>query len=99
MTPSRIKDPRLSARIEPSEMAWLGHITPITEHYCREVRRRDYRGKKLACWMHVRFNNMPMLLALADSGAEGAAPGLQPYPAHAEQEIARLSVKLTGRVS
>jgi adenosylhomocysteinase len=70
MTSSRIKDPALSAGIEESEIAWLRYVTPITNYYCREVSQRDYRGKRLACWMHIRFNNMPMMLALAESGAE-----------------------------
>jgi adenosylhomocysteinase len=70
MTPSRIKDAGLAAQIEDAELAWLRHIAPITEHYCQEISQRDYRGKKLACWMHVRFNNIPMMLALAESGAE-----------------------------
>ena len=72
MTPSRIKDAGLSARIEEEEIAWLRYVTPITEHYCREISQRDYRGKRLACWMHIRFNNVPMLLAPAESGAEVA---------------------------
>nr|NIV28915.1 hypothetical protein [Anaerolineae bacterium] len=58
MTSSRIKDPGLSARIEEAEIAWLRYVTPITEHYCREISQRDYRGKRLACWMHIRFNNI-----------------------------------------
>jgi adenosylhomocysteinase len=70
MTSSRIRDPGLSAQIEEAEVAWLRYVTPITEHYCQEISQRDYRGKKLACWMHIRFNNIPMLLALAESGAE-----------------------------
>ena len=65
-----IKDPALAGQIDENELAWLRYVTPITEHYCRQVRAQDLRGKRLACWMHVRFNNMPMLLALADSGAE-----------------------------
>ena len=36
---------------------------------------------------------------LFDGGAEGAPPGVQPYPSALEQEIARLSVKLHGAVS
>jgi adenosylhomocysteinase len=70
MTSSRIKDAGLSARIEEAEMAWLRYVTPITEHYCREISQRDYGGKRLACWMHIKFNNVPMMLALAESGAE-----------------------------
>jgi adenosylhomocysteinase len=70
MTLSRIKDPGLAAQIEDAELEWLRHITPITEHYCHEISQRDYRGKRLACWMHIRFNNLPMMLALAESGAE-----------------------------
>jgi adenosylhomocysteinase len=70
MTPSRIRDLKLSAQIGEEELAWLRHVAPVTEHYCREISQRDYRGKKLACWMHIRFNNLPMMLALAESGAE-----------------------------
>jgi adenosylhomocysteinase len=33
---------------------------------------------------------------LFDGGAEGARPGVQPYPSDLEQEIARLAVKLNG---
>lgn len=67
---ARIKDPELRLAITDNELAWLRYVTPITEHYCSQVRERDYRDKRLACWMHMRLNNMPMLLALADSGAE-----------------------------
>ncbi|MEA2002639.1 MAG: adenosylhomocysteinase [Actinomycetota bacterium] len=67
---SRIKDGSLAAAISDSEIAWLRHVTPITEHYCRQVARQDHRGKRLACWMHVRFNTIPWTLALAESGAE-----------------------------
>lgn len=70
MTSSRIKDPRLASQVEEADVAWLRHITPITEHYCRKISQQDYRGKKLACWMHIRLNNISMLLALAESGAE-----------------------------
>jgi len=70
MNSSRVKDPGLSARIEETDIAWLRYVTPITEHYCREISQRDYRGKKLACWMHISPNALPMMLALADGGAE-----------------------------
>jgi adenosylhomocysteinase len=70
MTSSRIKDPGLSAAIDEAEMAWLRYVMPITEHYCREISQRDYRGKRLACWIHITSNTPPMLLALAESGAE-----------------------------
>ena len=59
MTSSRIKDPKLAAEVDEAELDWLRHVTPITQHYCREIGRRDYRGKKLACWMHIRFNDLP----------------------------------------
>ena len=67
---SRIKDASLAAAISDNDVAWLRYVTPITEHYCRQVALRDYRGKRLACWMHVRFNVIPWILALADSDAE-----------------------------
>jgi hypothetical protein len=59
MTSSRIKDAGLDARIEEAEIAWFCYVTPITEHYCREISRRDQRGKKLACWIHIRLNDQP----------------------------------------
>lgn len=70
MNSSRVKDPGLSARIEEAEIAWLRYVMPITEQYCREISQRDYRGKRLACWMHITSIASPMLLALAESGAE-----------------------------
>ncbi|UCC85815.1 MAG: adenosylhomocysteinase [Anaerolineales bacterium] len=70
MTSSRIKDPGLSAQVEEAELAWLRYIMPITEHYCRQISQRDYRGKRLACWTHIRFNMLPLGLALVESGAE-----------------------------
>ena len=70
MNSSRVKDPGLSARIEEAEIAWLRQVTPITEQYCREISQRDYRGKRLACWMHITPSVLPMSLALAESGAE-----------------------------
>jgi hypothetical protein len=60
MTRSRIKDPGPSARIAEDEIAWLRIVTPITQHYCRQISRQDYRGKKLACWMHIKRNNLPV---------------------------------------
>ena len=70
MNSSQVKDPGLSAQIPDAEIDWLRYVMPITEHYCREISQRDYRGKRLACWMHIKLNNLPMMLALAESGAE-----------------------------
>jgi len=70
MSSSIIKDSELSGQIEEAAIAWLRYTTPITEHYCREISQRDFRGKRLACWMHISFNTVPMMLALADAGAE-----------------------------
>ena len=70
MSASRIKDSELSARVEEAEIVWLRYVTPVTEHYCREISQRNYRGKRLACWMHIRFNTLPMMLVLQRSGAE-----------------------------
>ncbi|MFN8380107.1 MAG: adenosylhomocysteinase [Anaerolineae bacterium] len=66
----RIRDPGPAHRLSDNELAWIRRVTPITEHYCQIIRQRDYRGKKLACWMHITENSVPMLLALAESGAE-----------------------------
>ena len=41
---------------------------PITERYRREIEQRDYRTKRLACWMHITLNSVPMMLALQEYG-------------------------------
>jgi adenosylhomocysteinase len=69
-TTSRIKDPALFAAVSEEELAWLRYVTPVTEHYCRHVASRAFDGKRLACWMHLRFNTLPWLLALAESGVD-----------------------------
>lgn len=70
MPSSRIKNPALATQIEEEQISWQRYVTPITEHYCRQIASRDYRGKRLACWFHITFNSIPMLLALKASGAE-----------------------------
>jgi len=70
MASSRIKNPDLAAQIDEGQLAWHRYITPITEHYCRQIAQRDYRGKRLAYWGHIKFNIIPMMLSLKKSGAE-----------------------------
>jgi adenosylhomocysteinase len=71
MEPSRIRDPRLAASIEEGEIAWLRHVSPITDHFCRRIEKRDYRGKRLAYWGHITFQNIiTMMPALQQAGAE-----------------------------
>lgn len=70
MIRSRIKDPGIGERIDEAELGWLRTVTPITEHYCQQISKRDYQGKRLACWMHLTLTNSMMMLALAESGAE-----------------------------
>jgi adenosylhomocysteinase len=70
MPVSRIKNPDLASQIDMSQLAWHRHITPITEHYCRQIARRNYRGKRLAYWGHITCNMISMLLALKQTGAE-----------------------------
>jgi adenosylhomocysteinase len=70
ITPSRVREPGVPPEVTENELAWLHHAAPVTDSYRREVARRDYRGKRLACWMHVRLNTASMLSALAESGAE-----------------------------
>ena len=72
MTGSRIKDPGLAARFDEDALAWHRYVTPITEHYCRKIGKRDYRGKRVAYWGHI-VGNVPMFLALQASGAEVVA--------------------------
>jgi len=37
MVSSRIKNPDLAAQIDEGQLAWQRYITPITEHYCRQI--------------------------------------------------------------
>jgi adenosylhomocysteinase len=69
--PSRIKNPDLAAQFDGGQLAWLRYVTPITEHYVRQIAQRDYRGKRLAYWGHItRQNLLTMMLALKQAGAE-----------------------------
>ena len=71
MVSSRIKNPGLAAQIDEGQLAWHRYITPITEHYCRKIAQRDYRGKRLAYWGHITVQNtISMMLALKQAGAE-----------------------------
>jgi adenosylhomocysteinase len=71
MVPSRIKNPDLAAQIDEGQLAWLRYVTPITEHYARQIAQRDYRGKRLAYWGHITSQNIiSMMLALKQAGAE-----------------------------
>ena len=71
MESSRIRNPDLAAQIDEGMLAWHRVITPITEHYARQISQRDYRGKRLAYWGHITAQNtIPMMLALKRAGAE-----------------------------
>jgi len=71
MVSSRIKNPDLAAKIDEGQIAWYRHISPITEHYCRQIASRDYRGKRLAYWGHITSQNtLVMMLALKQTGSE-----------------------------
>src|SRR5688500_2125097 len=71
MISSRIKNPDLAAQMDEGELAWHRYITPITEHYARQIAQRDYRGKRLAYWGHItRPGTVAMMLALKQAGAE-----------------------------
>jgi adenosylhomocysteinase len=68
---SRIKDPDLAAQVDDGQLEWLRTIAPITEHYARQIAQRDYRGKRLAYWGHITFQNtVQMMPALKEAGAE-----------------------------
>ena len=67
---SRIKNPELAAQIDEGHLAWHRYITPITEHFCRQIAQRDYRGKRLAYWGHIMGDTITMMLALKRAGAE-----------------------------
>ena len=47
MVSSRIKNLDLAAQIDKGQLAWHRYLTPITEHYARQIAQRDYRGKSL----------------------------------------------------
>ena len=71
MVTSRIRDLDLAAQIDEGQLAWHRQVTPITEHFARQIAQRDYRGKRLAYWGHITFQNaIPMMLALKQAGAE-----------------------------
>jgi len=71
MLSSRIKNPDLAAQIDEGQLTWHRYIAPITEHYCRQIASRDYRGKRLAYWGHITVQNtISMMLALKQAGAE-----------------------------
>jgi len=66
---SRIKNPELAAQLDEGQLAWYQYVTPITEHYARQIAQRDYRGKRLAYWGHIT-RQITMMLALKQAGAE-----------------------------
>lgn len=71
MEDSRIKNPKLAEQINEDQVAWYRYLSPITEHYARQIAQRDYRGKRLAYWGHITGQNLlTMMLALKQSGAE-----------------------------
>ena len=70
MDPSRIKNIELAVQVDAGELAWLRHVSPITDHYCHRIAQRDYRGKRLAYWGHITIQNTLMMVALKQSGAE-----------------------------
>jgi adenosylhomocysteinase len=69
MEPSRIKNPELAAQLDEGQLAWYQYVTPLTEHYTRQIAQRDYRGKRLAYWGHIT-SQITMMLAFKQAGAE-----------------------------
>jgi len=70
MVSSRIKNLELAAQVDEGQLAWHRYITPITEHYARQIAQRDYRGKKLVYWGHITQHNISILSPLKQAGAE-----------------------------
>ena len=71
MVSSRIKNKKLASQIDEGQIAWLRYISPITEHYCRQIASQDYRGKRLAYWGHITTQNIILMMsALKQAGAE-----------------------------
>jgi adenosylhomocysteinase len=71
METSRIKNPDLAAQVDVGELAWQRHLSPITDHFARQITQRDYSGKRLAYWGHLASQNLIiMMTALKEAGAE-----------------------------
>lgn len=71
MESSRVKNLSLAGQMDEGQLAWHRHITPIGEHYARQIARRDYRGKRLAYWGHITTGAIvSIMLALKEAGAE-----------------------------
>ncbi len=71
MVASRIKNPALAAQMDEGTLAWQRYVSPITEHYARQIAQRDYSGKRLAYWGHITGQNtITMMTALKQAGAE-----------------------------
>ena len=70
MGSSRIKNPGLAAQLDEGQLAWYRYVSPITEHYARQIAQRDYRGKRLAYWGHITVQNIMMMVPLKQAGAE-----------------------------
>ncbi len=70
MTESRVKDPALAARLTDGELEWQRRTMPLTEMWRARVAARDFRGKRLAVWMHIVPNGIDLMLALRQAGAE-----------------------------
>lgn len=73
MEASRIKNPEFAQELDHGQLEWFRTITPISDYYCRQIAKRDYRGKRFAYWGHItRQNTISMIIALKQSGAEVA---------------------------
>jgi adenosylhomocysteinase len=71
METSRIKNPTLAAQYEEGELSWKRLLSPITEHFSRQIVHSDYRGKRLAYWGHLTGQNLIITMtALKEAGAE-----------------------------
>jgi adenosylhomocysteinase len=71
MESSRIKNLDLAAQIDEGHLAWYRTITPIAEHFARQIAQRDYRGKRLAFWGHISTDvTVSIMVALKQAGAE-----------------------------
>lgn len=70
MLPYKIKDLELASRVTQKELDWNLYISPITAHYSRQIKKKDYSGKRLAYWGHITFQNSFLFLPLKEAGAD-----------------------------
>lgn len=71
METSRIKNLDLANQVDAGLVEWHRTISPITDYYCQQIAKLDYRGKRVAYWGHITGQNIILMMsALKQTGAE-----------------------------